>query len=381
MSGRKLRAIVVVGARPNFMKAAPVLEALRRSDRFEALLVHTGQHYDERMSDLFFRDLGMPRPDVNLDARSGTHAVQTAEVMMRFERYLAELKPQADLVLVFGDINSTVACSLVAAKAGIRLAHVEAGLRSFDRGMPEELNRICTDQLADLCYVTERAGVENLAREGKPADATVLVGNTMIDTLLRHRERARDSGARRMRELGLEARGFAVVTLHRPSNVDEAAPLARILDALKRIAAKLPILWPAHPRMLARAQQFGLSDRLLTDPRIRVVEPQGYLDFLGLVDAARVVLTDSGGIQEEAAVLQVPCVTLRENTERPSTLETGGNLLAGSDPDRIVQCCERMLALDRASIAAPPLWDGQAAGRIVAHLEAGAGSIAARRME
>jgi UDP-N-acetylglucosamine 2-epimerase (non-hydrolysing) len=368
------RIVLVVGARPNFMKAAPVHDALAAHGSFEPLLVHTGQHYDERMSELFFRDLGMPRPVANLDARSGSHAVQTAEVMVRFERWLdeeSERNGAPAAVLVFGDINSTVACSLVAAKAGIPLVHVEAGLRSFDRSMPEELNRLCTDALADLCYVTEASGVANLEREGRDAETFAWVGNTMIDTLLRHRERAAAGFPALAARLGIADRGYAVVTLHRPSNVDRREPLEQILAALADITAAdtgLHLVWPAHPRFRARVAEFGLADRLERIPRLTLLEPQGYLDFLALVDHAALVLTDSGGIQEEACVLRVPCVTLRDNTERPSTLEAGGNVLVGAGRARIVAAARAMAALDRERIAIPRLWDGAAGGRIASDL-------------
>jgi UDP-N-acetylglucosamine 2-epimerase (non-hydrolysing) len=368
------RIVLVVGARPNFMKAAPVHDALAAHGSFEPLLVHTGQHYDERMSELFFRDLGMPRPVANLDARSGSHAVQTAEVMVRFERWLdeeSERNGAPAAVLVFGDINSTVACSLVAAKAGIPLVHVEAGLRSFDRSMPEELNRLCTDALADLCYVTEASGVANLEREGRDAETFAWVGNTMIDTLLRHRERASAGFPALAARLGIADRGYAVVTLHRPSNVDRREPLEQILAALADITAVdtgLHLVWPAHPRFRARVAEFGLADRLERIPRLTLLEPQGYLDFLALVDHAALVLTDSGGIQEEACVLRVPCVTLRDNTERPSTLEAGGNVLVGAGRARIVAAARAMAALDRERIAIPRLWDGAAGGRIASDL-------------
>lgn len=365
----RLRVVAVVGARPNFMKAAPVLLEMRRRASFDASLVHTGQHYDERMSDLFFRDLGMPKPDVNLDARSGTHAVQTAEVMVRFEKWVTALEKSPDVVMVFGDINSTVACSLVATKAGIALAHVEAGLRSFDRGMPEELNRLVTDALADVCYVTEPSGMENLKREGKPDAACRMVGNTMIDSLLTHRERARAGFPALERSLGVRPGEYVVCTLHRPSNVDEKAPLSRILQAFRVLSANRQVLWPAHPRFLARVKEFGLDDQLAALTNVKFLEPQGYLDFLALVDHAALVLTDSGGIQEEATVLRVPCVTLRANTERPATLDAKGNVLAGNSVEAILAASTRMLALDRTQITAPMGWDGHAATRIVDDLE------------
>ena len=369
MSSVPNRILTVVGARPNFMKVGPILSVLWERPELEPLLLHTGQHYDERMSDLFFRDLGLPQPDVNLGVGSGSHAVQTGQVMMRFEDYLQGQPVLPACVIVVGDVNSTLACSLVAAKAGIPLAHVEAGLRSFDREMPEELNRICTDHLADVCYVTEQAGLDNLAREGRAAETCVLVGNTMIDSLLSHRQRAAVAGLERRKSLGVEQQRYAVLTLHRPSNVDQQAAFEGILDALERIAGLLSILWPLHPRARARAEQFGLLERIEAIPQLRLIEPQGYLDFLGLMDAAALILTDSGGIQEEANLLKVPCLTLRENTERPITLEMGGNRLVGNDRDRIVAAASEMLKLDRSAIGTPPLWDGRAAVRIVDDLE------------
>ncbi|MBI4880105.1 MAG: UDP-N-acetylglucosamine 2-epimerase (non-hydrolyzing) [Planctomycetes bacterium] len=351
------------------MKAGPVLGQLRARAAVDTLLLHTGQHYDEQMSALFFRDLGLPQPEVNLGVGSGSHARQTAEVMVRFESYLEGGARRPACVVVVGDVNSTLACALVAAKAEIPLAHVEAGLRSFDRSMPEELNRICTDQLAAACYVTEEAGMENLRREGQAAERRLLVGNTMIDTLLQQRARAAACGAERRRELGVAGRSYAVCTLHRPSNVDAPATLAGVLDALARVAERLPLLLPLHPRTRARIESFGLASRLHAASGLRISGPLGYLDFLGLLSTAALVLTDSGGIQEEATVLKVPCVTLRENTERPVTLQMGGNVLAGADPGRIVAAAERMLALESGAIGTPPLWDGRAAERIAADLE------------
>lgn len=361
--------VLIVGARPNFMKAGPVLKAVRERGALQPVLVHTGQHYDERMSETFFKDLGLPRPDVNLEVGSGSHARQTADVMVRFEEFLEGRSVPPAGVLVVGDVNSTVACSLVAAKRGVPLVHVEAGLRSFDRGMPEELNRIVTDQLADVCYVTEPSGVANLTREGKDPSTCPLVGNTMIDTLLAHRERAEANGDARRTEYGVERGSYVVVTLHRPSNVDDAGTLGGILDALETIGSELPLIWPLHPRTEARAREFGLEPRLRALPNLKLIPPQGYLDFLGLTAGARLLLTDSGGIQEEAVVLKVPCVTMRENTERPVTIEVGGNVLAGSDPARVIEATERMLEQDPAAIGTPEGWDGRAAERIAADLE------------
>lgn len=365
----KPRVIVVVGARPNFMKAAPILRALEAHGVVEPVLLHTGQHYDERMSELFFRDLGMPKPAVNLEVGSGSHAQQTADVMVRFEAALAREPSPPAAVVVVGDVNSTLACALVAAKAGILLAHVESGLRSFDRGMPEELNRICTDQLADVCYVTESSGMEHLAREGKRKDDCVLVGNTMIDTLLEHRVRAYEHGVARRAEFCLDGGPYAIVTLHRPSNVDVEGPLLEIVGAIETLSRRLPIVWPIHPRTRARLAEFSALAALEREPSIKLVPPQGYLDFLGLVDQAALVLTDSGGVQEETTVLKVPCVTLRENTERPSTLEMGGNVLCGGSRPAILAAAQKMLAVDKAAIGTPPHWDGRAAARIADDLE------------
>lgn len=361
--------LLVVGARPNFMKAAPILAEIVRRGRLAASLLHTGQHYDERMSRLFFEELGLPEPDVDLGVGSGTHAEQTAEVMVRFEAHLTARERPPAAVIVVGDVNSTVACALVAAKAEIPLVHVEAGLRSFDRSMPEEINRIVTDALADVLYVTEESGVRNLEREGRAGEAVRLVGNTMIDTLVRHSERARAVGERERRRLGLAAGGYALLTLHRPSNVDRRETLAGILDALEKLARDTPIVWPIHPRTRARLEAFDLMESLGRTKGLLTLEPLGYLEFLGLAQGARLLLTDSGGIQEEAVVLKVPCVTLRENTERPVTLDVGGNALAGADPERIVEEARRMSRIDPSEIGTPPLWDGRAAERIVDDLE------------
>lgn len=361
----------VVGARPNFVKAASLVAAYRDHHWIDPVLVHTGQHYDEAMSAGFFRDLGLPPPDVNLGVGSGTHATQTAEIMKAFERTALEMQP--DVVLVFGDVNSTIACGLVAAKLGVPLAHVEAGLRSGDRRMPEEINRVLTDAISDLLFCTEQSGVENLAREGIAGDKVFLVGNTMVDSLLRHRERSKASNV--LRDLGLDESGdatggYAVATLHRPSNVDDRRTLEGILDAFAELRADLPIVLPLHPRLREMLGRFGLERRPLARG-LRVAEPFGYLDFLKLVDNARVVLTDSGGVQEETTALGVPCVTLRENTERPVTVAAGTNRLAGTSPDRIVTACRDAMAewAARESRPTPPLWDGRAGERIVAALK------------
>ncbi len=360
-----MRIINIVGTRPNLMKIAPLMEAYADAPGIEPILVHTGQHYDDNMSDLFFRQLGIPEPDLNLGVGSGSHAVQTAEIMKAFEPVARERDPSA--VVVVGDVNSTIACGLVAAKLGIPLAHVEAGLRSFDRTMPEEINRVLTDAISDLLFCTEQSGVENLRREGVAEERIHLVGNLMIDTLLQHRARAAQSPI--LGDLGLASGRYAVLTLHRPSNVDDPETLGRIWDALEALQRDMPLVFPAHPRTRRRMAEFGLSPRIDALENLRVLEPLGYLDFLQLMACARLVLTDSGGIQEETTVLEVPCLTLRENTERPVTLEAGGNQIVGSDPGRILAAYQKIVDGQTGSGATPPLWDGRAAGRIVEILE------------
>lgn len=360
-----LKVINVVGARPNFMKVAPIVEAMRRrADEFEPLVLHTGQHYDARMSDAFFRDLGLPEPDVYLGVGSGSHAQQTASVMQLFEPVVERERP--DWVLVVGDVNSTLACALVCAKMLVRVAHVEAGLRSRDRAMPEEINRLLTDQIADLLLTPSEDGDRNLLAEGIPAERIRFVGNVMIDSLLGQLERARSSAVRR--DLELEGRDYAVLTLHRPSNVDDRQTLTGILSALERIGRRLPIIFPVHPRTRKMLSEFGLLEAIERSGSLRLVEPLGYLDFLRLYSGARLVLTDSGGIQEETTALGIPCLTLRENTERPVTVELGTNRIVGTDPERITSAA--LLALDDerrddAPPRIPPLWDGRAADRIL----------------
>jgi UDP-N-acetylglucosamine 2-epimerase (non-hydrolysing) len=352
-----VKILNVVGARPNFMKMAPIVAALGRRGEAEQVLVHTGQHYDEAMSASFFRDLEMPEPDVNLSVGSGTHAEQTARVMLAFEPVLLAHRP--DWVVVVGDVNSTLACALVASKLGVKVAHVEAGLRSGDWAMPEEVNRVLTDRLSDLLLTPSADADENLRREGLPEDRIVRVGNVMIDTLFRQLERSRAS--RVLEELELTPREFAVVTLHRPSNVDDPGALRRIASALGEVAARLPVVFPAHPRTQARLREFGVE----LPGGVRVIPPLGYLDFLGLWSSARLVLTDSGGLQEETTALGVPCLTLRENTERPVTVTEGTNRVVGSDPARIVGTAAEILAGSGASAGrVPELWDGRAAERI-----------------
>jgi UDP-N-acetylglucosamine 2-epimerase (non-hydrolysing) len=368
------RLLSVVGARPNFMKVAPIVEELKRHPGVEHCLVHSGQHYDELLSGNFFADLGLPKPDVNLQVGSGSHAVQTAEIMRRIEPVLLDYKPE--MVVVVGDVNSTVATALTAVKLGIRVAHIEAGLRSFDMTMPEEINRKLTDAISDLLFVTEQSGVENLKHEGVGAGKIFLVGNVMIDCLLRHRELAAKSpilDRLGVRQNGSSCHSYGVLTLHRPSNVDDPKTLQGILSAVSALAAELPVFFPVHPRTRKNIESFGLA-RYLADAagenRVGIVplDPLGYLDFISLNDRARIVLTDSGGVQEETTVLGVPCLTLRENTERPATVEHGSNQVVGVDPDRILAAARSVLQEPTRPPQRPPLWDGKAAPRIVAIL-------------
>lgn len=355
------RVLAVVGARPNFMKVAPILRELARwPELFATRLLHTGQHYDAAMSDVFFGQLGMPRPDVHLGVGSASHAQQTAAIMAAFEPVLVDWRP--DLTIVVGDVNSTMACALVAAKLGVRVAHVEAGLRSFDRAMPEEINRVVTDHLSDVLFVTEESGVENLRREGIPDARIHFVGNVMIDTLLAHRAAAErlDVPSR----LGLTANGYVVLTLHRPSNVDDLSTLERLVQALGRIGRDVPVVFPVHPRTRPALSRSASAAELVRAGTLRLIEPLGYLEFVGLMAASRAVLTDSGGIQEETTVLGIPCLTLRENTERPITIKSGTNRLVGTDPPTIVAAWNA-IGQDSGRTARPPLWDGRAAARIV----------------
>jgi UDP-N-acetylglucosamine 2-epimerase (non-hydrolysing) len=363
--------ICVVGARPNYMKMAPLLRAFAGQDDFPGtVLVHTGQHYDVEMNERLFADLGMPAPDVNLGVGSASHAVQTAEVMRRFEPVIDELHPVC--VIVVGDVNSTLACSLVASKKATPIVHVEAGLRSFDRAMPEEVNRILTDQLADVLYTTERDASSNLAREGIEASRIQFVGNVMIDAMKHHLKHAVPP-ADTLRRAGADAdvvdddRPFGVVTLHRPSNVDSMDALAESLRILRDVAARLPLVWPVHPRARANISRFGLAD-MLDGARIVALEPQGYLEMLGLLARAKLVLTDSGGIQEETTALSVPCLTMRENTERPITITQGTNTLVGRDVSKVKACVDDILANGGKRGLTPELWDGRAAERIASHL-------------
>jgi UDP-N-acetylglucosamine 2-epimerase (non-hydrolysing) len=366
-----MRLLSVVGARPNFMKIAPIVEATKKFPDIEHCLVHSGQHYDELLSANFFADLGLPKPDVNLEVGSGSHAVQTAEIMRRIEPVLLDYKPHA--VVVVGDVNSTIAAALTAVKLGIRVAHVEAGLRSFDMTMPEEINRKLTDAVSSLLFVTEQSGVENLKREGVPHEKIFFVGNVMIDCLLRHRELAAQSpilDRLGVRQNGSGCRPYGVLTLHRPSNVDSTKTLQGILSAVSDLAGELPIFFPIHPRTRKNIESFSLGQYLSgvagLNRGIVPLEPLGYLDFLSLNDHARIVLTDSGGVQEETTALGVPCLTLRENTERPATVEYGSNQVVGVDPDRILAAARSILSKPERPLQRPPLWDGSAAPRIVA---------------
>jgi UDP-N-acetylglucosamine 2-epimerase (non-hydrolysing) len=357
-----MKILHVVGARPNFMKVAPVIKALGNKDGVAQVLVHTGQHYDINMSDIFFSQLGIPAPDINLDVGSGSHAVQTAQIMMRMETVLLQEKP--DLVLVYGDVNSTVAAALVCAKLLIPIGHVEAGLRSFDRTMPEEINRLLTDQAADLLFTPSVDGDENLIREGVTPEKIHFVGNVMIDTLTRLLPAAETLWPKLSSELNVAEKQYGLVTLHRPSNVDAPVVLSSILDALGEISVNLPIVFPIHPRTRARIRETGLE--IKTDGRLQLTEPIGYLDFLCLQQRAKLVITDSGGIQEETTYLGVPCLTVRENTERPVTVSIGTNILVGQNRMRLRTEVAGILAGGVKRGAVPPLWDGKASERIAA---------------
>lgn len=365
---KEIKVIIIAGARPNFMKVAPIIRHIiarasnpdRDGVRVSYKLVHTGQHYDEKMSDIFFRELGIPAPDLNLEVGSGSHAVQTANVMLKFEPVCAQEKP--DWVVVVGDVNSTLACTLVCSKLGIKVAHVEAGLRSYDRNMPEEVNRIVTDALADLLLTPSADGDDNLKKEGVPASKIRLVGNVMIDSLVTNLDQSRASKLPDI--LGIKPKGFVYVTLHRPSNVDHEGSLSMIMGALKRIAKDWPVVFPMHPRTRKMCGQFGIS---LNDvPGLRIIEPVGYHDSLFLTEFARFVLTDSGGLQEESTYFKTPCLTLRPNTERPVTVTHGSNKLTtvrtlDADIDAVLKQAPQASRI-------PPLWDGKAAERIVDEL-------------
>src|SRR5438876_1867699 len=346
-----MKVLNVVGARPNFMKIAPIVEEMKEVRDLTSILLHTGQHYDDGMSDVFFRDLGMPIPDVYLDVGSGTHAEQTARIMVEFEKVC--FREKRDLVVVVGDVNSTMACAIVAAKLLIPVAHVEAGLRSCDRTMPEEINRLVTDAVAELLFTTSRDADENLKREGVDPSKIHFAGNVMIDTLLKHRRKADAVQIEKPAK-------YALVTLHRPSNVDDPNVLGPILEALNQISKSIPVLFPIHPRTAKRVQDFGFAMN-----GIQMMEPLGYLEFLNLESTATVVLTDSGGLQEETTILGVPCLTLRNNTERPVTIDHGTNLLAGPDKGRILEAFRRIMNGDWKPSGPPEHWYGQPAEPIV----------------
>ena len=371
-----MKLLNIVGARPNFMKIAPIIHALNNYNRsanrpIEHLLVHTGQHYDDKMSRLFFDDLNIPKPDIDLEVGSGSHAEQTAEIMKRFEKIC--LKECPTHILVVGDVNSTIACALTASKLGIKIVHVEAGLRSFDRTMPEEINRILTDAISDYLFITEKSAEENLLSEGISKEKIFFVGNVMIDTLLSHKERAKDSKI--LNQLGLKngscASDYCVLTLHRPSNVDEKKNFENILYALNEISRRLPIIFPVHPRTRKKIEDFGFAKYFSQKPKVTEqgiysIEPLGYLDFLSLMSEAKIVLTDSGGIQEETTILGVPCITLRNNTERPVTVTDGTNIIAGTEKENIIEKSLSVLNSSKKDISkTPPFWDGKASKRIV----------------
>jgi len=365
--------IFIAGARPNFMKIAQILRALgARDEPTPSTLVHTGQHYDAGMSDIFFRQLGIREPEVHLQVGSGTHGAQTARVMIAFEEYLMSLDEAPAGVVVVGDVNSTMATALVAVKMGIPVAHVEAGLRSFDRGMPEEINRLVTDSVADLLLVSEPDGLRNLANEGVPEDKIRYVGNVMIDTLVHQlpEARARETA----KGLGLDADKHALVTLHRPSNVDAEERLTAVVEFLRRVGAELPVVFPVHPRTANKLDEFGLRAHLESAPGIHLLDPLGYRENLGLMEGARLVITDSGGIQEETTYLGVPCVTLRPSTERPVTVTEGTNTVVGEDLYRAWQAVAEVLAGRYKSGAAVDGWDGRAAERVVDALVAAWGA-------
>ena len=363
-----MKIISIVGARPNFMKIAPIADAIREHNarstkKIEHFIIHTGQHYDEKMSDLFFSELGIPKPDINLGVGSGSHAMQTAEIMKKFEPVLIEHRP--DFLLVVGDVNSTIACALVGAKLGVKIVHVEAGLRSFDRSMPEEINRVLTDAISDVLFTTEPSAEKNLLKEGVSGDKIHFVGNVMIDTLLKHLPKAQEK-SHILDKFGLmngdgSVRSYGVVTLHRPSNVDNLEVLKSIAAALNTISERLKLVFPVHPRAKMNMDNMGVSFA----STVRLTDPLGYLDFLKLLANSRLVLTDSGGIQEETTILGVPCLTMRENTERPVTVEQGTNRLVGNDPEIILREAFQVLNRKMPEKKQPDLWDGLAGSRIV----------------
>ena len=358
-----MKILNIVGARPNFMKIAPIMEHMQASARVTPVLLHTGQHYDQNMNDVFFDQLGIPRPDIELGVGSGGQTWQVSETIRKFDPVLEKESP--DAILVVGDVNATVACSLTATYRKIPVIHVEAGLRSFDWNMPEEINRVVTDRLSDLLFVTEPSGRENLIKEGTPAEKIQFAGNVMVDTLLKHRERAEQT-SRILDQLQLQSGEYAVMTLHRPSNVDQKNVFAGILKAVHQISKQLKVVFTVHPRTRTRIEEFGLEESAKS---MVLLEPQPYLDMVRLMSQAKLVLTDSGGIQEETTVLGVPCLTLRDNTERPITLDEGTNTLVGTSPETIIREAEHIINTGGKQGRCPELWDGRAAERIVHFLE------------
>lgn len=361
----RIKVLCVVGARPNFMKSAPLMrEFQKRHSRFNAKLIHTGQHYDRQLCQLFFEDLKMPQPDAYLGVGSGSHAQQTAKIMVELERILQDENPK--VVIVFGDVNSTMAAAIVAAKLHLKIAHVEAGLRSFDNTMPEEINRIVTDRLSDFLFVTEKSGLEHLRQEGTGEDKIFFTGNIMIDSLVSNLPVADKSKI--LEKMSLTAGEYVVLTLHRPANVDNMKILSDILNTLSEIGQKIPVVFPCHPRTKKNLEQFGLRDKL--DLRtLHIIEPLGYLDFLKLQSQSKFVLTDSGGVQEETTYLNIPCITLRDNTERPVTVDVGSNVVTGLDRSKIMKVVDQIFEGNPKKGKIPDLWDGQTAGRIVDVLE------------
>jgi UDP-N-acetylglucosamine 2-epimerase (non-hydrolysing) len=368
-----LRLACVVGARPNFMKMAPLLNALRAYPGVETVLIHTGQHYDENLSDIFFQQLGMRQPDILLKVGSGKHGWQTARVLDRMEAVLEQTRNQGkpfDRLVVVGDVNSTMAAAVAAAKLGVPVAHIEAGLRSFDRSMPEEINRLVTDAVCDMFFVSEPSGVDNLRREGHPEEQIHLVGNLMIDTLLQFLPEAKRTDV--LPRLGLEPASYGVVTLHRPANVDEQTVLGPIVEVLVEISDRLPLVFPIHPRTLQRLKRFGLAEKLRGAPKIHAIPPLGYVEFLGLTSRAKVIVTDSGGLQDETTVLGVPCLTVRSNTERPITM-LATSTLVGQSALELRKCLKAVIEGKHHRGPCPALWDGAAACRVAKILVESAG--------
>jgi len=364
-SKKEIKILNIVGARPNFMKIAPIHRIMQSSAKFDPILMHTGQHYDKKMSKIFFDDLELPKPHYYLGVGSGSHAGQTAAIMIELEKAILKLKP--DIILVVGDVNSTLAAAVVASKLQIPMAHVEAGLRSFDRTMPEEINRMLTDTVAEYLFITEESGRTNLLREGTYPQKIYFVGNVMIDSLFYFKEKAEQSKI--LDDLNLDSNHYVLLTLHRPSNVDLHENFIRIIDAINEIQEKTPVIFPIHPRTKKMINQFNMESKIAKMKNFRLIEPLGYLDFLKLMLKSFFVLTDSGGIQEETTALSIPCLTLRENTERPSTVELGTNVVVGMNTNRIVEESYNIMNGEAKNGQVPPLWDGKAAERIVKVLE------------